>query len=213
MKYSRDQTRPMQPSRCGRHEGAGQWHIDHHIRSVSSASQRWVAPAPNLSGPGPRGRKHLTRTPGGHTRWRILNLPNPIARRKDMGVTRIRNHRLVIGGVSLAGAGFAAGLCLVVPAWASSSTRPSSGSVAAVTTSTATSSARSGAGSAATVGGAATPTPSQSSPPDWVPAASGQPPDPCAGILPAPNPNGPPDWVPAGSGAPPAPGSCPASQS
>jgi len=101
-----------------------------------------------------------------------------------MEMTRVRRHRLVVAGVSLAGIGLAAGLWLTVPASASSSAHAG------------TPSSR-GSGRAQTVSGTAAPV----SGPQWVPAGSGPPPTPPPGL------GGPPHWAPAGSGPPPAGGS------
>jgi len=101
-------------------------------------------------------------------------------------MTRVRRHPLVIGGVSLAGAGLAVGLWLAVPAYASSSSHVG------------TTSSR-GSGTAITVNKTAA---SRAGLQDWVPAGSGPPPAPPSWVPPAKSF---PNWVPAGSGPPPAP--------
>jgi hypothetical protein len=127
------------------------------------------------------------RTRGGHMRRRIValvRLGDEMKGRREM--TGVRRHHLVIGGVSLAAAGLAAGLWLAVPASASSSAHAA-----------ARSSSRSG--TAQTVGRTATAPPAGGSP-HWGPAGSGPPPTPPPGL------GGPPHWAPAGSGPPPAAG-------
>lgn len=98
---------------------------------------------------------------------------------KGYEVAMLRRNRLVIGAVSLAGVGLAAGLWMAGPASASSAPsvegRTSSGSGTAVAVSTPATS------------------PAPSGTPHWVPAGTGPPP-------PA---SGPPRWAPAGSGPPP----------
>jgi len=144
--------------------------------SFSLAGRVWVAAA------GPSGTEiraaEDTGTPHAAAHSGFVRLGREMKGRMEM--TRVRRHRLVIGGVSLAGVGLAAGLWLAVPASATSSVHAGTAS-----------SSRSGR--ARTVSEVATPARAGEFP-HWVPAGSGPAPTPPPGL------GGPPHWAPAGSG-------------